>query len=79
MPQMLAWLSLGLAALKGLLCIAYAFAHRRYQPRHAGTLYLSALLDVAVASLLFSLSGPCQAVRAPWTKSRRLCSPPWRR
>jgi hypothetical protein len=60
--QMLAWVLLALAALEGFLCIAYAFAHRRYEPRHAAALYVSGILDIAAAALLFSLSGRASSV-----------------
>ena len=58
-PQMkfLGWIILALVALEGLLCIAYAFVHRRHHPRHRDRLYFSGIVDILVAALLFSLSG----------------------
>jgi hypothetical protein len=52
----LGWFVLAVAALEGLLCIAFAAAHHRLQPRHSGRLYVSGIASLVVAALLFSLS-----------------------
>jgi hypothetical protein len=66
-PQMklLGWIILALAVLEGLLCIGYAFAHRRHDPRHRDRLYFSGIVDICVAAMLFCLSGRANSSDEP--------------